>query len=171
MSYITRFAPSPTGFLHVGNLRTAIFNYVVSKKSGGQFILRLDDTDRERSNEQFSDQIKRDLEWLGFEWDRIEKQSTRVLLYESEAHKLRETGSLYECFETPEELEFKRRKQLSVGRPPVYDRSSLRLSSAEKNRLRSERKSYWRFKLERGRIEWEDGILGNVSIDAGSPFS
>ena len=168
MSYITRFAPSPTGFLHVGNLRTAILNYVVSKKSGGQFILRLDDTDRERSNEQFSDQIKRDLEWLGFEWDRIEKQSTRVLLYESEAQKLRESGSLYECFETPEELEFKRRKQLSVGRPPVYDRSSLQLSLAEKNRLRAERQSYWRFKLDQGRIEWEDGILGNISIDAGS---
>ena len=168
MNNITRFAPSPTGFLHVGNLRTAIFNYVVSKKSGGQFILRLDDTDRERSSEHFSDQIKRDLEWLGFEWDRLEKQSTRISLYESAAQKLRESGYLYECFETPKELELKRRKQLSMGRPPVYDRHSLNLSSAEKNRLRAERQGYWRFKLDQRRIEWEDGITGKVSIDTGS---
>ena len=132
MNFITRFAPSPTGFLHVGNLRTAILNYLVSKKSTGQFILRLDDTDKERSEKQFSDQIKRDLEWLGLEWDRCEKQSDRIPLYESAAQQLRDADCLYECFETPEELEFKRRKQLSMGRPPVYDRSALKLSVEEK---------------------------------------
>ena len=168
MNYITRFAPSPTGFLHVGNLRTAIFNYVMAKKSGGQFILRLDDTDKVRSTEQFSDQIKRDLEWLGFEWDRCEKQSNRISLYEYAAQSLKESGYLYECFETPEELEFKRRKQLSMGRPPVYDRSSINLSTKEKLRLRSEKHGYWRFKLDQSRVEWQDGILGSVSVDSGS---
>ena len=154
MNFITRFAPSPTGFLHVGNLRTAILNYLVSKKSTGQFILRLDDTDKERSEKQFSDQIKRDLEWLGLEWDRCEKQSDRIPLYESAAQQLRDADFLYECFETPEELEFKRRKQLSMGRPPVYDRSALKLSVEEKNCLREKRPSYWRFKLnhERARL-------------------
>ncbi len=168
MTCITRFAPSPTGFLHVGNLRTAIFNYLVSKKSGGRFILRLDDTDRERSSQLFSDQILRDLEWLGFEWDRVEQQSTRISHYETAAQKLRESGLLYECFETPKELEFKRRKQLSMGLPPVYDRYSLRLSSAQRNQFRAERRGYWRFKLDHGRIEWEDGIIGKISIDTGS---
>ena len=168
MKRITRFAPSPTGFLHLGNLRTAIFNYLVSKRTGGQFILRLDDTDKDRSTEEFSDQIKSDLKWLGFEWDRCEKQSDRIPAYEAVAQKLREDGSLYECFETIEELQYKRRKQLSMGKPPVYDRSSLNLSSEEKKRLRVERQSYWRFKLHKTRIEWEDGILGPISIDAGS---
>ena len=108
MKIITRFAPSPTGHLHVGNLRTAIFNYILAKRSGGKFILRLDDTDQLRSTQKFSDQIKRDLEWLGFEWDRCEKQSERIPLFETAAKHLRETGYLYECFETPEELELKR---------------------------------------------------------------
>ncbi len=168
MNFITRFAPSPTGFLHVGNLRTAILNYLVSKKSTGQFILRLDDTDKERSEKQFSDQIKRDLEWLGLEWDRCEKQSDRIPLYESAAQQLRDADFLYECFETPEELEFKRRKQLSMGRPPVYDRSALKLSVEEKNCLREKRPSYWRFKLNHERVVWQDAILGSVSVDASS---
>ena len=168
MNYITRFAPSPTGNLHVGNLRTAIFNYILAKKTSGKFILRLDDTDKDRSTEEFSDQIKRDLEWLGFEWDRCEKQSERISIYDSIAKKLKEGEHLYECFETPEELEFKRRKQLSMGRPPVYDRSSLTLTSAEKVKLRNERQSYWRLKLDRSRVDWQDGILGSVSIDAAS---
>ncbi len=168
MNQITRFAPSPTGFLHVGNLRTAILNYLEAKRTGGTFILRLDDTDKNRSTERYSDQIKSDLAWLGFEWDRCEKQSNRIQAYKSAAGKLKESGCLYECFETPEELELKRRRQLGMGKPPVYDRSSLGLSSKEKKYLRVERQSYWRFKLDQTRIEWEDGILGPVSIDAGS---
>ncbi|PQM59357.1 MAG: glutamate--tRNA ligase [Rhodobacteraceae bacterium] len=168
MKFVTRFAPSPTGYLHVGNLRTAIFNFVLAKKSGGKFILRLDDTDKVRSSEKFSDQIKRDLEWLGFEWDSCEKQSNRIPVYESITDRLRESGHLYECFETQEDLEFKRRKQLSLGRPPVYDRASLMLTSVQKERLREERKSYWRFKLDPVRVEWSDGVLGSVSIDAAS---
>ena len=168
MSIITRFAPSPTGHLHVGNIRTAIFNYVLAKQSGGEFVLRLDDTDSVRSTFQFSDQIKRDLEWLGFEWDRCEKQSDRITLYEHAAEHLRETGYLYECFETPEELELKRRKQLNMGRPPVYDRAALSLSSADRKSLRRERQGHWRFKLDQSRVNWEDGVLGPISIDAGS---
>ena len=168
MKIITRFAPSPTGNLHVGNLRTAIFNYIIAKRSGGQFILRLDDTDQSRSTQEFSDQIKRDLEWLGFEWDRCEKQSDRISLFESAAKRLRDTGHLYECFEMPEELELKRRKQLNMGRPPVYDRASLNLSSSDRESLRRERKGHWRFKLDQSRVEWADGVLGPLSIDAGS---
>ena len=105
MNQITRFAPSPTGFLHVGNLRTAILNYLEAKRTGGTFILRLDDTDKNRSTERYSEQIKSDLAWLGFEWDRCEKQSNRIQAYKSAAGKLKESGCLYECFETPEELE------------------------------------------------------------------
>jgi len=168
MKIIARFAPSPTGHLHVGNLRTAIFNYILAKRSGGKFILRLDDTDPLRSTQKFSDQIKRDLEWLGFEWDRCEKQSERIPLFESAAEHLRETGYLYECFETPEELELKRRKQLNMGQPPVYDRAALRLSPSDKESLSSKRQGHWRFKLDQSRVEWEDGVLGPLSIDAGS---
>ena len=166
---ITRFAPSPTGHIHVGNLRTALFNYLIARKAGGTFILRLDDTDRERSKEEYVDGIKRDLEWLGLHWDRVERQSDRLDRYAEAAGKLRASGRLYEVFETPTELDLKRKKQLNMGRPPVYDRSGLALSDADKDRLRAEgRDGYWRFRLDHERIEWQDGILGDISIDAAS---
>jgi glutamyl-tRNA synthetase len=165
---ITRFAPSPTGWLHVGNLRTALFNYMIAKKAGGQFILRLDDTDPERSKEEYADGIKRDLEWLGLHWDRVERQSARLDRYAAAADALRAAGRFYECFETPVELDLKRKKQLNMGRPPVYDRAALALSEAERDRLRAERGGYWRFRLDHERIEWTDGILGPISIDAAS---
>ncbi|MDO5529415.1 MAG: glutamate--tRNA ligase [Paracoccus sp. (in: a-proteobacteria)] len=164
----TRFAPSPTGHIHVGNLRAALFNYLIARKAGGTFILRLDDTDRERSKEEYVDGIKRDLEWLGIEWDRIERQSDRLERYSEVAQNLRESGKLYEVFETPAELDLKRKKQLNMGRPPVYDRAGLALSDEEKARLRADRAPYWRFMLDQSRIEWEDGILGPISIDAAS---
>lgn len=164
----TRFAPSPTGYLHVGNLRAALFNWLIARKAGGEFILRLDDTDPERSTQEYADQIKRDLEWLGLTWDRIETQSARLGRYNEVADKLRASGRLYECFETPTELDLKRKKQLNTGKPPVYDRSALSLSEEEKIQLRKERPSHWRFKLDHERIEWEDGILGPISIDAAS---
>ncbi|MBC7153087.1 MAG: glutamate--tRNA ligase [Rhodobacteraceae bacterium] len=164
----TRFAPSPTGWLHVGNLRTALFNYMIAKKAGGQFILRLDDTDPERSKEEYVDGIKRDLEWLGLHWDRVERQSARLDRYAAAADALRAAGRFYECFETPVELDLKRKKQLNMGRPPVYDRAALALSEAEKDKLRAERGGYWRFRLDHERIEWTDGILGPISIDAAS---
>ena len=165
----TRFAPSPTGYIHVGNLRTALFNYLIAAKSGGQFVLRLDDTDPERSKQEYADAIMEDLEWLGLNWDRVEKQSDRLERYEAAAQKLRDMGRFYECFETPTELDLKRKKQLNMGKPPVYDRSALELSDEEKAKLREERgQGHWRFKLDHERINWTDGILGDISIDASS---
>lgn len=165
---VTRFAPSPTGYLHIGNLRAALMNFLIARKSGGQFILRLDDTDPERSKPEFVDQIKTDLTWLGLEWDREETQSSRLARYDAAAETLKSMGRLYECFETPTELDLKRKKQLNMGRPPVYDRAALNLSDAQKDELRAERKGYWRFKLDQTRIAWKDGILGDQSIDAAS---
>ncbi|MEH6360705.1 MAG: glutamate--tRNA ligase family protein, partial [Amylibacter sp.] len=162
---ITRFAPSPTGYIHVGNLRTALFNYMIARKSSGQFILRLDDTDPVRSKQEYIDGIMEDLTWLGLTWDRVEKQSDRLVRYEEAAQNLRDMGRLYECFETPIELDLKRKKQLNMGKPPVYDRSALNLSEAEKAELRQTRESHWRFKLDWKPIEWADGILGDRSID------
>ena len=165
----TRFAPSPTGYIHVGNLRTALMNWLIAAKAGGTFILRIDDTDPERSREEYVDAIKRDLEWLGLHWDRVERQSERLDRYGSVADRLREMGRFYEAFETPTELDLKRRKQMSMGRPPVYDRAALDLSEDDKARLRAERgDGVWRFKLDRARIEWADRIRGPVSIDANS---
>ncbi|MEM6637547.1 MAG: glutamate--tRNA ligase [Pseudomonadota bacterium] len=165
---VTRFAPSPTGYLHIGNLRTALFNYLIAHKSGGTFILRIDDTDPERSEERYVDAIREDLEWLGLAWDRMERQSLRLDRYASAADQLRAAERFYEVFETPTELDLKRKKQLNMGQPPVYDRAALTLSDAEKERLRAERAGYWRFLLNHQRIEWSDGILGDLSIDAAS---
>ncbi|KRS15963.1 glutamate--tRNA ligase [Roseovarius indicus] len=165
----TRFAPSPTGYIHVGNLRTALMNFLIARKAGGTFILRIDDTDPERSKEEYVDAIKEDLEWLGLTWDRVERQSQRLDRYAEAAERLREMGRFYEAFETPTELDLKRKKQLNMGRPPVYDRAALSLSDEEKDKLRTERgNGVWRFKLDHERIEWDDGILGPVSIDAAS---
>lgn len=165
----TRFAPSPTGYIHVGNLRTALMNYLIARKSGGTFILRLDDTDQERSKQEYADGIMRDLEWLGLHWDRVEKQSLRLERYREAAEDLKRAGRFYECFESPTELDLKRKKLLNMGRPPVYDRASLKLTEAEKDAFRAEgRAGYWRFLLDQNRIEWRDGILGDISIDAAS---
>lgn len=165
----TRFAPSPTGHIHIGNLRSALMNYLIARKAGGTFILRLDDTDRERSREEYADGIKRDLEWLGLQWDRVERQSDRLDRYAEAAAALRASDRLYEVFETPVELDLKRKKLLNMGRPPVYDRAGHGLTDAQKDALRGEgREGYWRFLLDRERIEWSDGIIGPVSIDAAS---
>ncbi len=166
---VTRFAPSPTGLIHVGNLRTALLNWLIARKSGGTFILRIDDTDTERSRQEYVDAIREDLEWLGLDWDRVEHQSARLDLYNESADRLRELGRFYEAWETPTELQIKRKKQRNMGRPPVYDRAALDLSDGERTRLRAERGAgAWRFKLNRARIEWEDLILGHMSIDAAS---
>ena len=169
MPTVTRFAPSPTGWIHVGNLRTALMSWMIARKAGGSFILRLDDTDQERSKPEYADGIMQDLTWLGLHWDRVEKQSLRFDRYRQAADELRAAGRFYECFETPVELDLKRKKLLNMGRPPVYDRASLALTDAEKTRLRAEgRIGYWRFRLDQNRIEWPDGILGPISIDAAS---
>jgi glutamyl-tRNA synthetase len=168
MPVVTRFAPSPTGYLHVGNLRTALMNFLIARKAGGTFILRLDDTDRERSRPEYAQAIREDLAWLGLHWDREEAQSARLARYAEAADQLRAAGRFYECFETPTELDLKRKKLLNMGRPPVYDRAALKLTEEERARLRAERGGYWRFLLDHERIEWTDGILGPVSIDAAS---
>jgi glutamyl-tRNA synthetase len=166
---VTRFAPSPTGYIHIGNLRTALFNYLIARKAGGTFILRLDDTDPERSRTEYADAIQEDLEWLGLTWDRLERQSARLDRYAEAADRLRGMGRFYEAFETPTELDLKRKKQLNMGQPPVYDRAALALSEEERARLREARgPGVWRFKLNRERIAWQDGILGDLSIDAAS---
>ena len=169
MTVTTRFAPSPTGHIHIGNLRSALMNYLIARKAGGTFILRLDDTDRERSRQEYADGIMRDLDWLGLHWDRVERQSDRIDRYAEAADGLRAGGRLYEVFETPTELDLKRKKQLNMGRPPVYDRAGLALTDDQKAAMRAEgRDGYWRFRLDHGRIEWDDGIIGPVSIDAAS---
>ena len=165
---ITRFAPSPTGYLHVGNLRTAVLNWLLAAKAGGTFILRIDDTDPERSREEFADQIRRDLDWLGLTWNREERQSARLDRYHAAADSLRADGRLYECFETPLELDLKRKTQLAAGRPPVYDRAALKLTEAEKEALRAERAPHWRFLLERDDIVFADLIRGEQRVDAAS---
>jgi len=165
----TRFAPSPTGYLHVGNLRTALMNWLIARQAGGTFILRIDDTDPERSREEYVDAIKEDLEWLGLTWDRVERQSERLGKYAEAADELRKIGRFYEAFETPTELDLKRKKQLNMGKPPVYDRAALALSDDDRAALRAERgDGVWRFKLDHARIDWSDGILGDISIDAAS---
>ena len=166
---ITRFAPSPTGYIHVGNLRTALMNYLIARKAGGTFILRIDDTDPVRSEEKYVDGIKQDLEWLGLHWDKVERQSERLDRYADAADKLRSIDRFYEAFETPTELDLKRKKQLNMGKPPVYDRAALNLSAEERDALRAERgDGVWRFKLDQERINWKDSILGDISIDAAS---
>lgn len=164
----TRFAPSPTGLLHLGNLRTALFNWALARKAGGTFILRLDDTDPNRSRPEYADAIREDLEWLGLSWDREETQSARLDRYLGAADRLRDAARLYPCWETPEELDRRRRIQRARGLPPVYDRAALALSDDEKAALTASHAPHWRFRLDHARIEWTDGILGPQSIDAAS---
>ena len=163
---ITRFAPSPTGLLHVGNIRTALFNYLFSLKNSGKFILRIDDTDSERSTEEFSNQILNDLDWLGIKIDEIHKQSERLEIYKVYFQKLIDCNYVYKCYETAEELDTKRKRLVARRMPPVYDRSSLYLSDDEvKQYLDEGRKPYWRFKLSGKRTNFNDLIRGEVSVD------
>lgn len=166
---IVRFAPSPTGRLHVGNVRTALINWLFAKGQGGHFILRIDDTDRERSTAEFEQGIKDDLSWLGLTWDDSFNQSDRFEKYDEAVETLKEAGLLYACYETPDELERKRKIALSRGRPPVYDRSALNLTDDEKEAFEAEgRTPHWRFKLSGDRVEWTDLVRGPQSIDTSS---
>jgi glutamyl-tRNA synthetase len=166
---ITRFAPSPTGLLHVGNLRTAVMNWILARQTGGSFILRIDDTDAERSEQRYVDAIRRDLEWLGLTWDREERQSAWLERYREAAEVLRVAGRLYDCFETPLELDLKRKKQLNQHLPPVYDRAALKLTEVDKARLIAEgRHPHQRFLLEQGDVHWDDLIRGPQHVDAHS---
>ncbi|MGB3272706.1 MAG: glutamate--tRNA ligase [Xanthobacteraceae bacterium] len=166
---VVRFAPSPTGRLHIGNARTALFNYLYAKKRGGRFILRYDDTDRARSTAEFADAIAVDLRWLGIVPDEVARQSERFARYDAAAERLRARGLLYPCYETEEELEYRRRRQLAQHRAPVYDRAALKLSTEDRARLEAEgRKPYWRFKLDHRVVTWRDGVRGEQRIDCAS---
>jgi glutamyl-tRNA synthetase len=169
MMTTVRFAPSPTGRMHIGNARTAILNWLTARKYNGIFILRYDDTDVERSRDEFAAAILEDLRWLGIEPDRIEYQSRRFDRYAAAAERLRSLGRLYACYETPEELERRRKRQLGRGLPPVYDRAALALSDADRRRLESDgRRPHWRFRLEHRQITWDDLIRGSQHIDTAS---
>ena len=164
---VTRFAPSPTGRLHVGNIRTALHNWLFARKHGGRFILRLDDTDRERSREEYAEAIREDLDWLGLDWDEEDRQSARFVRYEAALERLREEGRAYPAYETAQELDLKRKVLLGRGKPPVYDRAALALSDADRASLEAEgRRPHWRFKLDHAAgIEWDDLIRGRQHFD------
>jgi glutamyl-tRNA synthetase len=169
MSVTVRFAPSPTGRLHAGNIRTALFNALFARKTGGDFILRLDDTDRERSTEEFARGIEEDLSWLGVEWAKQVRQSDHFDRYAEAVAKLKASGRLYPAYETQDELELKRKRQLARGRPPVYDRAALKLTAEEKAKLEAEgRKTHWRFLLEQRDVVWDDLVRGRQHVDAAS---
>ncbi|HYJ58732.1 MAG TPA: glutamate--tRNA ligase [Methyloceanibacter sp.] len=169
MSATVRFAPSPTGQLHAGNIRTALFNFLFARKTGGRFILRLDDTDKERSTEEFADGIREDLAWLGLEWTKEMRQSDRFALYDAAVERLKASGRLYPSYETSEELELKRKRQLARGKPPVYDRAALKLTAEDRAKLEAEgRKPHWRFKLESRDVIWDDLVRGRQHVDAAS---
>ena len=162
MSIKVRFAPSPTGRLHVGNARVALINWLLAKAQGGEFILRIDDTDAERSKKEFEQAIETDLRWLGLTWDSKANQSDRFAAYDAAAEKLKAQGRLYPCYETAEELDYKRKRQMARGQPPVYDRAALKFTQSDKEKLAEEgRKPHWRFKLdETAEVAWHDLVRG-----------
>lgn len=179
MTVTVRFAPSPTGHIHIGNARTALFNWLYAHKHGGRFILRFDDTDRERSKREYAEAIAEDLKWLGIMPDRIAYQSQRFATYDEAVEKLKRAGLLYPCYETPEELERRRKLRLSRRLPPVYGREALKLSEAERAALEAEgRKAHWRFLLpnfetdpdvtRRTEIQWDDVVRGRQTVDLAS---
>lgn len=166
---IVRFAPSPTGMLHIGNIRAALLNWIFALKNDGEFILRFDDTDRERSKQEFIDAIGVDLAWLGIHPHRTYHQSARTALYDAAAERLKASGRLYACYETAEDLERRRRLALARGLPPIYDRAALKLTADDHARLAAEgKRPHWRFKLDGRRIKWDDLIRGEQTVDTTS---
>ncbi|MDC0349321.1 glutamate--tRNA ligase [Alphaproteobacteria bacterium] len=161
-----RFAPSPTGYIHVGNCRTLLINWLFTKEKGGTFLLRLDDTDQERSEKKYEDGLLEDLKWLGLDYDMYEKQSDRMGRYNEIAEILKEEGRLYACYETSEELEFKRKRQAAQSLPPLYDREGLTLTSEQKKSYEAKgRKPHWRFLLKEEAIEWNDMVRGPLHFE------
>ena len=164
-----RFAPSPTGLLHVGNARGAVLNWLFAKRMGGTVLLRLDDTDRARSTQAYADGIVADLAWLGLSPDRTVRQSDRFQRYQAVFEDLKAQGRVYACYETPEELDAKRKRQLARGRPPVYDRAAMALTADDHARLQGEgQKPYWRFKLADKPVTWTDLVQGDKRFSPGN---
>jgi len=163
----SRFAPSPTGLLHIGNARSAVLNWAYIKNKGGEFILRIDDTDKERSKKKYENDIKKDLSWLGISWNKTFNQSDRQNIYDKKIQELKDKKRIYPCFETQEELSLKKKSQLTSGKPPIYDRSSLKLTNKEIDELlKSGKKPHWRFKLHDSTIQWNDIIKGKISFES-----
>ncbi|MBB3018516.1 glutamyl-tRNA synthetase [Microvirga lupini] len=166
---IVRFAPSPTGHIHIGNTRVALLNALYARREGGTFILRFDDTDLARSKQEYADSIETDLHWLGIPPDVIVRQSERFPLYDAAAERLKAAGRLYPCYETQEELEFRRKRQLARGLPPIYDRAALKLTDEDRAKLEQEgRKPHWRFRLEPTNVAWDDLVRGPCHVDCSS---
>ncbi|MGH1418272.1 MAG: glutamate--tRNA ligase [Hyphomicrobiaceae bacterium] len=180
MTVNVRFAPSPTGRLHIGNIRTAILNWLLARKEGGNVLLRFDDTDRERSTEEFVEAIREDMSWLGLTWDREARQSDRTARYDEIAEKWKAEGRLYACYESGDELERKRKRQLGRGLPPIYDRAGLKLNRDARAKLEAEgRTPHWRFRLPNTAsddsldpvtttVSWDDIVRGPQTVDLGS---
>src|SRR5260370_20168499 len=166
---IVRFAPSPTGLIHIGNARTALLNWLYARRLGGTFILRFDDTDLERSKAEYSAAIERDLDWLGIAPDSVRRQSDRMAAYEEAAGRLKAQGLLYPAYETAEELDRRRKRQQALGRPPIYDRAALRLSAEERAALEAEgRRPHLRFRLPATTVHSADMVRGASHIDCSS---
>jgi glutamyl-tRNA synthetase len=166
---IVRFAPSPTGLIHIGNARQALMNALFARREGGVFVLRFDDTDLGRSKREYADATEEDLAWLGIAPNLVVRQSERFALYDDAAERLRISGRLYACYETPEELEFRRKRQLSRGLPPIYDRAALKLSAEDREKLEAEgRKPHWRFRLDHRNVVWHDLVRGPCHVDCAS---
>lgn len=179
MTVTVRFAPSPTGYIHIGNTRTALSNWLFAQKNNGKFILRFDDTDVERSRDEYAQAIAVDLDWLGVKPDRVEYQSKRFDVYAKAVEKLKEAGLLYACYETSEELERRRRLRLARRLPPVYGREGLKLTAEERAVFEAEgRKPHWRFLLpnfesdpfdtRRTEVHWDDLVRGPQTVDLAS---
>lgn len=167
MTVVVRFAPSPTGYLHVGNMRTALVNWLFARKQGGRFILRIDDTDTERSKDEYTAAIRQDLEWLGLTWDDEVHQSHRFARYAAAAERLRSLGRLYACYETPDELDVQRKMLAARGLPPIYNRAALRLTDEQKQAYENQgRRPHYRFLLEDNQVAWDDLIRGHTQFRA-----
>jgi glutamyl-tRNA synthetase len=166
---LVRFAPSPTGYLHIGNARPALFNWLFARRHGGRFLLRYDDTDLARSKPEFAEAIPEDLGWLGIVPDLVIRQSDRLAIYDAAADTLRAAGRLYPCYETADELDRRRKRQLARGLPPVYDRAALKLTAEQRATLEAEgRKPHWRFLLEAREVAWDDLVRGASHVDCAS---
>ncbi len=169
MTPIVRYAPSPTGRLHLGNARPALLNWLFAKSRSGRYVLRLDDTDRARSTEEFARGIETDLAWLGITPDVKVRQSDRTALYDAARDRLIASGRLYPAWETEEELEGKRARARLLGRPPVYDRSALNLTPEQQAKYEAEgRKPHWRFKLDGKPVHFDDQIKGPQTVNTAS---
>ncbi len=164
-----RFAPSPTGYLHVGNARAALVNFLFARNQGGRLLLRLDDTDTERGRPEYEQAIYDDLRWLGIEWDETARQSDRSARYEAIAEQLKAAGRLYPCFENEDELAAKRAALIKRKLPPVYDRAALNMTASQRAAAEANgKRPYWRFKLSEGIGAWQDLVLGGRSIKFGT---